>query len=82
MINDLSDTSTDAAPTFLNIFPQNNETVILFSCFSKDVNKVPIYLVKEKKKKGIMDFHSDFFVFLIGIPNISAPSCIGNPDIA
>ncbi len=77
MINDLSDTSTDAAPTFLNFFPQNNET-----SGTKDVNKVPIYLVKEKKKKRIMDFHSDFFVFLIGIPKISAPSCIGNPDIA
>ena len=38
LINDLSDPSRRPAPIFLNVFPQNGKTIILFSCFSVDIN--------------------------------------------
>lgn len=38
LINDLSNPSKIPAPIFLNIFPQNGKTIILFSCLSKDQN--------------------------------------------
>ena len=36
LINDLSNPSKIPAPIFLNVFPQNGKTIILFSCLSKD----------------------------------------------
>ena len=37
-INDLRNISKNIAPAFLNIFPQNGKTIILFSCMDDDLN--------------------------------------------
>ena len=39
IINDLSDASTTPSPTFLSVFPQNGETIVLLSCFTDELNK-------------------------------------------
>ena len=38
LINDLTDTSRVPAHIFLNIFPQNSKTYILFSCLTENLN--------------------------------------------
>ena len=64
IINDLSDTSKDVAPVFLNIFPQNGETFILLSCCSNDFTKYKTIFSRINRftQKEIEDFFSNLIV--------------------
>ncbi len=64
IINDLSDTSTTPSPTFLSVFPQKGETIVLLSCFTDELAKFQnIYSqLANLNQENLENFYSNLIV--------------------